>query len=260
MPTPRLAPGPMAKYAAGEAAAARLISRVPQAISKLPTLGGVGRWFSNLGQRTLYSTTGWLPRMPAGAGKTERLARLERIGFEGAKPLTEAQAAAKAGKTYEGKWFKPLRRSKEKWVAAEKKRLLAQHERTRSGYASLPGVVKGMATRPGHLMKTTWQASTPVEKGMAAGFTGLGVHDIVRDREPGEESRPAAIGRLAASSGLWFPLTGLSIAPQLATWMGSEALGARAGKAIGRVVNKPPAQVPGAIRRPTSISVPQTLK
>lgn len=259
MSTPRLAPGPMLKYAAGEAAAARLLSKAPQAIGKsLPTLRGAGRWFSNLGQRTLYSTTGWLPKMPAtGAGRMERLGR---IGFEGAKPMSDEATRAAATEAYKGKWFKPLRRSKEKWIAKETERMKAQQELMKHDYGSLPGVVKGMVRNPGHLMKTTWESSGPLEKGMAVGFTGMGVHDIVRDRKPGEEPRPAAMGRLAASTGLWFPLRGLSLAPQLATWMGSEALGARAGKAAGGLVNKPPATVPGATQGPTRISVPPNLR
>ena len=267
MPRLSLLSGPMEKrsdlISAVGKAGTRLLPKLMQAGTKgaggAGPLSRAGKWLANLGRRTLYSTTGWLPQMPA--GEVAKLEKLRSIGF-GSELLPKSERLAKSqlAKEYAGKWFKPGRliRGKEKaqqaWVTRELARRTAERASLVKGYGSLPGVVKGMVKNPGDVLKTTWKSAGPGEKLMAAGFTGIGVHDVVKKPEPGGESRGAAMGRLAASTGLWFPLRSMSMIPQVASWMGSEALGGKAGGGISRLVRgpapTPPPMVPPPVMKP----------
>lgn len=110
---------------------------------------------------------------------------------------------------------------------------LAQHQQAvQQGLTSIPGVLKGLATRPGEVLRKGWEQGGRWGKAMTVGSAVLGARDVADPNVPGGKAEKA--GRLIGETGGY--LAGSRL-PFLSSMLFSTATGA-VGKHLGRAVDK----------------------
>ena len=145
---------------------------------QIATKAGRGQ-VKRFGQRQLHGATGYVPRTAqqraAGIGFTgkgltadQRVQALKNIGMDvgsrskdKAKALQEAVGEQTLTKGLPKKWRERL--AKAELAGVEARRTAAEE-----GLTSIPGVLKGMATRPLHTLKTGFVAQGPAGMALAA--------------------------------------------------------------------------------------------
>lgn len=221
-----------------------------------------GKPISRFAQRTLYSTTGWLPKFKK-LSPEARIKKLREIKALQAPEGTEQ--AIKKTKEELGKKFEKtriLRRlpgtSKEKYISKHLSRQAAEREMAGKRLKTLPGVVKGLARHPLHTTRLGWKTMPGYEKAMLGGFTGMGAYGAAT-APPGE--RLKEMGKTVGMAASWVPTGGLSIIPQIGAWTAAERAGGVLGGSVQKLVSKAPAaklpHIPSA--RGVNIQMPRNL-
>lgn len=181
-----------------------------------------GKGISNFYQRQRYSLTG------KGLGKTdaEKLQKARDIGLveklDPSKFTTHAEQAREAA------------------------RIATQEDALRKGYMSAPGVIHGMLTRPGDVIKSGWKRSGTMGKA----FAGLGAYETGKGLiEKPEEGGPGRLekGLRGAGSALGWMVAPTTLVGGQIIGMGGGALGGKVGKVgdiAARAVQRPGQVIP----------------
>jgi hypothetical protein len=133
------------------------------------------------------------------------------------------------------------------------KEITSLREQQRLGLTSVPGAVRGLATRPLQTVKGAWRHAGPLGKVMAVGDIALGAPRVL-DPTTAEGTAEKALGTLGTAGG--YLLGGrMGLLPSVALGSGMGYLGGKAGKLFGGKKSKKKdeavsEQVPG---RPTSV-------
>lgn len=194
-------------------------------VGALPAMGGPIGAISRFGQRQVHGLTGW---KPSGGLQSIR---------GGAWAAEEALKKA----PHSGPAFAHARAAR----AAEK-----------AGLTSLPGYAKGLATKPLQTLRTgtteQWHAMGPFGRALIYGYPAVaGGGALLRKGEPGEGGRLERAGRHLGAAA--YGLGPLPILPQLALAEGLSVGAARAGRAVGRKLDKRKKRVYGDLEAPPSI-------
>lgn len=143
--------------------------------------------------------------------------------------------------------FDPKRFSDAKKRAAEKARIKLQEEALEKGYMSAPGVVHGLLTKPGDVLKSGWKRGG----NMGKAFAGLGAYEagkgLIEDPTPGGPGRLEKGLRGAGSAVGWM------VAPT--ALLGGQLIGS-GGASVGGSIGKAGDRLVGRLRRPRR-AVPQ---
>jgi hypothetical protein len=117
-----------------------------------------------------------------------------------------------------------------------------------SGATSIPGVLKGLVTKPGELLRGGWEQGGRWGKALTLGSAAMGVHDVMDPEAPGGKAEKA--GRLIGDVG--GNLVGSRL-PLVGGLLFSTATGA-VGKHLGRGIDK----ITGSGRQPVAAQPGQT--
>jgi hypothetical protein len=110
--------------------------------------------------------------------------------------------------------------------------LLEHQQAVQQGATSIPGVLKGMVTKPGELIRGGWNQGGTFGKVMTLTSAGMGIKDVMDPEAPGGRAEKA--GRMLGETGGY--LVGSRL-PFMSNMLFSTATGA-AGKYLGRAVDK----------------------
>jgi hypothetical protein len=182
-------------------------------------------------------------------GTPEHASRLAELGLPGAKPVDPLSVRAKAITQEQEKWLPRLKRyikgeefPTEKALAAREAKLLAKAEGERELHeltkGTIPGVAKALATKPIKTMGAGLKAMPGYEKAMMAGAGGMTAHELAQMEGKTPEEKAESIARAATLVPLWTATGGMTMLPQVATWIGGDELAAAAARAAGRQIGK----------------------
>lgn len=112
------------------------------------------------------------------------------------------------------------------------------------GWTNIPGIAKGLAHRPGQLIRNSWHR---MDSPLAKSLTALSAVDAVR--EAGTKSEPGGPGRAeralgSAAGSLGYMLAPAGILPAMALGTGMSYLGKNLGRFADRAVSTTPAPAP----------------
>lgn len=170
---------------------------------------------------------------------------LEGLKFRGAKLKHEitgrGRAPVKGAKTGQG--YDPVK-------AQEIRKLEAL------GLTSVPGAIKGMATKPLQTLKGAWKHSGGLGKAMAVGDVAMGVPHVL-DASTQAGTGEKALGTLGSSAG--YLLGGrMGMLGSMALGSGLGFLGGRAGRIFGGGNREAPAPGP-ALARPATMALDKAV-
>jgi hypothetical protein len=198
--------------------------------------GAAAKGLGNFYKRQKYSLTG------KGLGSTpqEKLEKAREIG------LVERFDPSKFSKTTSQGW---------RDAAAAAANAKVQEEAFKKGYMSAPGVVEGLLTRPGDVIKSGW------ERGglMGKAFAGLGAYSTVKGLA--EKPEPGGPGRLQRGLAGAGSALGWMVAPT--TLLGGQIIGGGGsyiGSKIGRLGDRAvsAARGPGRVQQAQYTQQPYT--
>jgi len=189
---------------------------------------GIGNFY----QRQRYSLTG------KGLGKTEaeKLEKAREIGLIGRFDP----------ETFNAKNFGGNVAKSDKASAAAKARIAFEEDALKKGYMSAPGVVHGMLTRPGDVIRSGWQRGG----GPGKLFAGLGAYEAGKGLvEKPEEGGPGRLekGLRGAGSALGWMVAPTTILGGQIVGMGGGYIGGKVGRLGDKGVQmvRRPGQVAG---------------
>lgn len=179
---------------------------------------GIGNFY----QRQRYSLTG----KGLGGTDAERLSKARKIG------LVEKMDPKKfSAKDYGGAGKAARARAK------EEARIALQEDALRKGYMSAPGVIHGMLTRPGDVMKSGWKRGGTMGKlfaGMGAVEAGKGIIQKPEEGGPGRLEK----GLRGAGSALGWMVAPTTLLGGQIIGMGGGYLGGKAGQLGDKAVSR----------------------
>jgi len=190
----------------------------------------------------------------AGGGYAAPLATA--AGRKGAKRAIK-HWGAKTKHEITGRGMAPIRHGATKAEAQEIRKL------QKAGLTSIPGALKGLATKPLQTMKGAWQHSGGLGKAMAVGDVAMGVPHIA-DQSTQAGIGEKTLGTLGSAGG--YLLGGrMGMLGSMALGSGLGFLGGRAGRLVGGGEKSAPAQssagqLMDATARPSTVFAKQHLK
>lgn len=132
------------------------------------------------------------------------------------------------------------------------KELLDARAAQKAGLTSIPGIVRGMATKPGSTLRSAWQQAGTLGKVMSAADLAMGAKDVFDPTVPGGKAEKA--GRLLGSSGGYLLGGRLPFLGSMAFAAGTGALGKYVGRGVDKLtgsgqqpVETPPQYTPQAV-------------
>lgn len=103
----------------------------------------------------------------------------------------------------------------------------------KAGLTSIPGIVKGMATKPGHTLREAWRQAGTFGKVMSAADLAMGAKDVFDPNAPGGKGEKA--GRLLGSSAGYLVGGRLPFLGSMLFAGGTGALGKHLGRAVDKI-------------------------
>jgi len=209
---------------------------------QIATKAGRGQ-VKRFGQRQLHGFAGYVPRTAqqkakgisfTGKGLTpeQRVSALESIGMDvGSKIKSKPKAIREAME--EQTITKGLpKRWRERFAKAEVAGLDARRRAAEEGLTSLPGVVKGLATRPLHTLKTGFMSQGPAGMALAAAPTAMMIPGVVSGQGFGSEgyTGEGGVGKFVGENLGYTALGAAPIAPMIA----GATLASKAGELLHR--------------------------
>lgn len=207
---------------------------------QLSTRMGRGQ-VKRIGQRQLHGLTGYVPttaaqrakgvsRFGRGLGKEERVKALKDIGMDvGSRKSTVRDALDQQvfSKRLPPKWREAL-------AKAESAGVKARRHASEQGYTSIPGVLKGLATRPVDTLKTGLVSQGPAGMLLGVAPAAAMVPGAIRGEGYGSEySNQGGMGRFVGENLGYTAFGAVPLAPMIA----GAALAGKAGEFIHKGVS-----------------------